>query len=271
MRKQTRYLDAVEEGNPIRIATAARRLERGTPAHGINLADFAAEEDEEEDEEDRKERILREDVKGMRLDMFQAKYTSEDNESFNALLDEQNAKQREKYAWKFNSNKRPTKQQFAIEQKKILLLADSTVAPEDIKVVGERTDDQDVWSKEIETWKWTPQNVLMNPHPGLEEQADPSQGQKVIHHTNTRIPTPPRSTGKTPAPSPSMSTVADAIAGRSRADTPKVNGYSFVSTPKPTDLGAPQMTWGTLTSIPSSSEKPSAFRLPDVPAREKLA
>ena len=116
MRKQTRYLDAVEEGNPIRIATAARRLERGTPAHGINPADFAAEEDEEEDEEDRKERILREDVKGMRLDMFQAKYTSEDNESFNALLDEQNAKQREKYAWKFNGNKKLTKQQLKISK-----------------------------------------------------------------------------------------------------------------------------------------------------------
>src|SRR5271154_7343383 len=122
MRKQTRYLDAVEEGNPIRIATAARRLERGTPAHGINPADFAMEEDEEEDEEDRKERILREDVKGMRLDMFQAKYTSEDNESFNSLLDEQNAKQREKYAWIYRGNKMLSKQEYAIEQRKVLLL-----------------------------------------------------------------------------------------------------------------------------------------------------
>ena len=275
MRKQTRYLDAVEEGNPIRIATAARRLERGTPAHGGgNPDDFApdARDDEEEDEEDRKERILRQDVKGMRLDMFQAKYTSEDNESFNALLDEQNAKQREKYAWKFNGNKKPTKQQFAIEQKKVLLLADG-IAPEDIRVTGEKTDDPDVWSKEIETWKWTPQNVLMNPHPGLEDQVDPSQGQKLIRHENTRIPTPPRPTGKTPAPSPSMSTVADAIAGypSSRADTPKVNGYSFVSTPKPTDLGAPKMTWGSLVSIPSTDNKPSPFRIPEVPAREKLA
>ena len=268
----------MEEGNPIRIATAARRLERGTPAHGGgggNRYDFApeGEEDAEEDEEDRKERILRQDVKGMTLDMFQAKYTSEDNESFNALLDEQNAKQREKFAWKFNGNKKSTKQQFAIEQKKILLLADGT-APEDIKVTGERTEEQDVWSKEIETWKWNPMNVLMNPHPGLEEQIDPSQGQKLIHHTNTRIPTSPRPTGKTPAPSPSMSTVADAIAGRpSRTDTPKVNGYSFVSTPKPADLGAPKMTWGSLVSIPSSSTdpKPSPFRLPEVPAREKLA
>ena len=273
MRKQTRYIDAVEEGNPIRIATAARRLERGTPVHGVNPDHFAPEDEEDEDEEDKKERILREDVKGMRLDMFQAKYTSEDNESFNALLDEQNAKEREKYAWKFNGNKKPTKQQFAIEQKKILLLADGT-APDDIQITGERTNDQDVWSKEIETWKWNPMNVLMNPHPGLEEQVDPSQGQKVIRHTNTRIPSPPLPTGKTPAPSPSMSTIADAIAGRSsRADTPKVNGYSFVSTPKPSDLGPPKMTWGSVSAIPTSSagEKPSPFRIPDVPAREKLA
>src|SRR5436190_2367071 len=136
MRNQTRYLDAVEEGNPIRIATAARRLTTPFSKPGPN-------DGEEEDEEDRKERILRDDVKGMRLDMFQAKYTSEDNESFNAVLDSQNAKTREKYAWRVNGNKKLSKQQFAIEQKKILLLEDGR----DITVPGERTDDEDTWSK----------------------------------------------------------------------------------------------------------------------------
>jgi protein DGCR14 len=140
-------------------------------------------------------------------------------------------------------------------------------------MVGERTEDGEGWSKEIQTWKWTPMNVLMNPHPGLEDQEDPSQGQKQIRHTNTRIPDVPKSTGKTPAPSPSLSTVQDAIEGRSRADTPKVNGYSFVSTPKPTELGAPKMTWGSLSSTPISIEpaQPSPFRLAEVTEREKLA
>jgi protein DGCR14 len=262
MRKQTRYLDAVEEGNPIHIATAARRLT--TP--------YTGEVPEEEDEEDKKERILREDVLGMRLDSFQAKYTSEDNESFNSLLDEQNAKQREKFAWKFHGNKKLTKQEFAIEQKKVLLLEEGL----DGKVVvpGERTDEEGKWSKETQLWPWNPMNVLMNPHPGLEDQLpDPSQEQKLIRHDNTRVPQPPTTTGKTPLPSPSISTIEDAISGRIRSDTPKVNGYSFVSTPKPTDLGAPKMTWGEITSTPISlnNEKPSPFRIAEPSEREKLA
>ena len=137
MRKQTRYLDAVEEGNPIRIATAARRL---TTPRNVAV--------EDEDEEDRRERMLQEDVHGMKLDMFQAKYTSEDNESFNALLDEQNRKQREKYAWMFNGNKKISKQQFVIEQKKVLLLEEGRT---EVVVAGERPEgEEDKWSKETE-------------------------------------------------------------------------------------------------------------------------
>src|SRR5579859_2211813 len=67
MRLQSRYLDAVEEGNPIRIATAARRL---TDQIGRNRGEV-----EDETEEEKRERVLKKDVKGMRLDMFQAKYT----------------------------------------------------------------------------------------------------------------------------------------------------------------------------------------------------
>lgn len=259
MRKQSRYLDAIEEGNPIRIATAARRL---TERPGESV--------EDETEEERRERILQEDVRGMRLDTFQAKYTSEDNESFNELLDEQNAKNREKYAWMYNGNKKMTKQEFVIEQKKVLLLKEDMDSG--VKMVGERSEDGEGWSKEIQTWKWTPMNVLMNPHPGLEDQEDPSQGQKQIRHTNTRIPDAPKPTGKTPAPSPSLSTVQDAIEGRSRADTPKVNGYSFVSTPKPTDLGASKMTWGSLSMpVPVEPGQPSPFRLAEITDRDKLA
>lgn len=268
MRKQTHYLDAVEEGNPIRIATAARRLT--TPIRPTGQGG----DEEDEDEDDRKERMLREDVLGMRLDTFQAKYTSEDNESFNSLLDSQNAKNREKYSWKFHGNKKLSKQQFQIEQKKVLLLEKGL---DDVVVPGEREEgegEDEKWSKEIQLWEWSPMNVLMNPHPGMEDQV-PAAGmeQKLIRHDNTRVAEPTRLTGKTPAPSPSISTIEDAISGgRPRSDTPKVNGYSFVSTPKPTDLGAPKMTWGEITSTPISlDEKPSPFRLPQISEREKLA
>jgi len=260
MRKQTAYFDALAEGNPVRIAEAGR-----------NLTSNAEDEEQEEGpvaEEDRveqnKAREMKEDVRGMTLDTFQAKYTSEDNESFNSLIDAQNAANQERYAWKYNNNRKLSKQQLQIEQKKVLLIEQG----KDPTVAGERPDDdgEERWGRGLDMWKWAPNNVLMNPPPGLEDQLDPSAGLKVIRHENTRVPGPPqKSTGETPAPSPSISTIEDAIGGR-RHDTPKVNGYSFVSTPKPTDLGAPQMTWGTLSSVP-----PSPFRVPEIPARAKIA
>jgi protein DGCR14 len=203
----------------------------------------------------------------MKLDMFQAKYTSEDNESFNALLDEQNAKQREKNAWMYNGNKMLSKQEFVIEQKRVLLLEQGM----ERRIVGERDpEDTEGWSKQVQTWNWTPMNVLMNPHPGLEEQTDPAHGQKLIRHDNTRIPQVKTTT--THAPSPSMSTVEDAIQGHPRTETPKVNGYSFVSTPTATELGAPKMTWGSISSTPIPLyPSPSPFRLAEITDRDKLA
>src|SRR5271169_1533255 len=194
MRSQMRYLSAVEEGNPVRIADAARRLSTNIGGGGM-----------QETMEERKERKVKEDVRGLRLDGFQAKYTSEDNESFNALLDQQNEKTREKYAWRFQGNKQLTKQEFLIEQKRVLLLEQGKEG----QVMGERNPDEQNWSKEVETWKWTPLNILMNPHPGLDEPPpDPSDGQKLIQHKNTRIsPATPHPSARSAAPSPSVSTV----------------------------------------------------------------
>src|SRR5690606_11082130 len=43
------------------------------------------------------------------LATFQSKYTSEDNESFYKLLDKQNQKRVQKYAWLWTGNKLPSK------------------------------------------------------------------------------------------------------------------------------------------------------------------
>ncbi|KAL2419804.1 hypothetical protein ABEF95_004438 [Exophiala dermatitidis] len=54
-------------------------------------------------DETTKQRI---DTTGLSLGTFQAKYTSEDNESFNALLDKQNQKRREKHAYLWTQDQR---------------------------------------------------------------------------------------------------------------------------------------------------------------------
>ncbi|OCL08136.1 hypothetical protein AOQ84DRAFT_377047, partial [Glonium stellatum] len=56
------------------------------------------------------------------LSAFQARYTSEDNESFNALLDRQNAKKAEKYAWLHAGNKIPSARQIAHRAREARLL-----------------------------------------------------------------------------------------------------------------------------------------------------
>jgi len=65
----------------------------------------------------------------MSLDKFQALYTSEDNESFYKLLDKQNQKRAEKYAWMWTANnKLPSK--MMLKQKEIeakLLLSRGTL------------------------------------------------------------------------------------------------------------------------------------------------
>ena len=55
-----------------------------------------------------------EDVKtNMNLTSFQARYTSEDNESFNKIVDKQNRKRAERYTWMWNNNKIPSTRQIA--------------------------------------------------------------------------------------------------------------------------------------------------------------
>src|SRR3981189_1689994 len=54
----------------------------------------------------------------MSLDKFQSLYTSEDNESFYKLLDKQNQKRAEKYAWMWTgNNKLPSK--MMLKQKEV--------------------------------------------------------------------------------------------------------------------------------------------------------
>ena len=63
------------------------------------------------------------------LSAFQAKYTSEDNESFNSVLDRQNELKASKYRWLYNNNKLPSKQlllQAKITQKKLQAASDSS-------------------------------------------------------------------------------------------------------------------------------------------------
>ncbi|KAG9518004.1 hypothetical protein KCU93_g8509, partial [Aureobasidium melanogenum] len=176
------------------------------------------------------------------LGAFQAKYTSEDNESFNSLLDRQNQKRAEKYAFFHNGNKLPSKQQLA--QQKLL----SDASSQSTALVARPSQNLDDRSASFDSFpsRQGPRNTLMFAPDGVEDthetqferaQAASVAPPKSVSYAATRMPVALSDEQSVP-PSPSMSAIDAAIAGRPRpsstdagysgAETPRVKGYAFV-------------------------------------------
>jgi protein DGCR14 len=198
----------------------------------------------------------------MSLDKFQSLYTSEDNESFYKLIDKQNQKRAEKYAWMWSANNAlPSK--MMLKQKEVeAKLLQSRTSLEDDGWQRDRLAIRDISEKPArpDAWKSKPNNQLMFTPDSVEDSVQ-TVAQKAQHesraepkgvaYANTRLPVEgtPSESPIIPA-SPSLSAVRDAIAGRRRAsdlesgfngsETPRVNGYAFVDDePEPEDEVSP--------------------------------
>lgn len=245
----------------------------------------------------------------MSLANFQAKYTSEDNESFYKIMDDQNRRRREKYSWMWAKNKLPSNRQAAqkmVEDRKendralavpALFSARNTggestalVKMEDDSRLSEDLDDRPATVDFKADYK--PRNGLLfypddvtDTHPGLETQVEAQDRAtrvppKGVNHASTRLPLtadgyfaedepdPSR------PPSPTLSAVNAAIAGRPHpslqkggayADstagdepdvgaTPRVNGYAYVDA-EPTAAELQAVRGGSEQSLPSSTHK----------------
>jgi protein DGCR14 len=186
----------------------------------------------------------------MSLDKFQSLYTSEDNESFYKLVDKQNQKNREKHGWMWSeNNKIPSN--MMLKQKEIeAKLLQSRSSLKDDGGERDRLAIRDVEEKPArpEAWKSKPNNQLMFHPDSVEDsietvtqraQNESRAAPKGVAYANTRLPAPEaiHETTNIP-PSPSLSAIRDAIAGRRResdlesgfngSETPRVNGYAFV-------------------------------------------
>lgn len=202
------------------------------------------------------------------LTEFQAKYTSDDNESFNTSLDKQNVKRAKKYSWLFNGNQIPSARQIAWRKRDAKLLEASehkhTNHERDngsTEFVASTSDHPASSTTTITTQNprpamplhrpSAPRNALMflpssveDTHQTRAEAAAAASNAppKSVSHASTRFPVPATSSTSTdPAvpPSPSLSAIDDAIRGQPRdatdseagytgAETPRVNGYKFV-------------------------------------------
>lgn len=185
----------------------------------------------------------------MSLDSFQALYTSEDNESFYKLIDKQNQKRAEKYAWMWSANnKLPSNMMLKQKEIETKLLQSRSSLKDDggekkILAIRDPTDKP----ARPDAWKYKPVNGLMfkidSVEDSVETVAQKSQRNskaepKGVAYANTRLPEETIQKGPNIPGSPSPSAVRDAIAGKRRAqnsessfdgsETPRVNGYAFV-------------------------------------------
>ncbi len=226
----------------------------------------------------------------MSLGAFQTKYTSEDNESFYKLLDKQNVKRSEKYAWMWADNKIPAARQIAYRKREAGLLADrESQAQSDGKAVV-LFDSSDTRKAMPDTWRSRPDNNLMfeptsieDTHQTIQQKAEETSRAppKAVVYDNTRLATlTSNPSSDEPPPSPSLSAVQDAIAGRPRpsaseavlngASTPRVNGYAFVDPEPPPE---PTSTWESSDHtflLGSGDATPNPFKIKEGSKREAL-
>lgn len=219
----------------------------------------------------------------MSLSKFQETYTSEDNESFYKLVDKQNQKKADKYAWLWRGNKLPSKQMIAQKAVTDRLSAEGRLIDDGHKRDRLAIKDTDDRPARPDAWKAGPRNGLMFAPEGMDDgittvaqQAEDSSraGPRSIVYANTRVIEPP-APPKRPS-SPTMSSVRDAIAGRPRRgdqdssitgdETPRVNGYAFVDDEEGDDeivQNEPLIDLG-----PGDSHNP--FKLQEQRSRESL-
>ncbi|KAI0969752.1 nuclear protein DGCR14 [Xylaria arbuscula] len=307
---QQEYLDAIDSKDPEWISSASRRLQhvmtpgRKRARRGTSLApgsqtprSFAGDTPVSVSAESSVSTHLEESQQpeidtNMSLSAFQSKYTSEDNESFYKLLDKQNSKRAEKYAWLWAGNKLPSKMQLAQKKIEARLLESGRKSLEDDGF--HRRDrlaikDRDDRPAQPDTWNALPNNALMfapdGVDDGLETQIQAAEAAsrappKAVNYQNTRLAVPAISEEESIPPSPSLSAIRDAIAGRRRpeneatstaaagSETPRVNGYAFVDDEEPEPEPEAQRT--ALINLGPGDATPNPFVIQQQSRREAL-
>jgi protein DGCR14 len=220
----------------------------------------------------------------MSLGAFQAKYTSEDQESFSQIIDKQNEKRFEKNAWMREGNMYASKQRIA--QQKVIEARAAANESKEVVLSTRPSQNLDDRPAAPNGTKHTAFNTLMFGPDSVEYWA-PTRAQvaeaaslappKQVLYNNTRLPAP--SEPQRP-PSPTLSSIRAAVSGRPRlnpseggytgSDTPRVNGYAFVDAQPdseddddaPTDL---LERYGV-----DSTSKATPFTINESSARERM-
>uniref|UniRef100_A0A452I137 Uncharacterized protein n=1 Tax=Gopherus agassizii TaxID=38772 RepID=A0A452I137_9SAUR len=279
LRAQKEYLEAEESGDlekmrqiAIKFGSSLGKWSRESPAPYVTPATFetpevhpgtssllnkpkigikAAEEGEVEKEQS-KDTLPS-------LDSFLIKHTSEDNASFEQIMEVAKEKEKARHSWLYEAE-----EEFAQRRLENLALPSAEQQALESGKAG------------LETWAYKAQNSLMYYPPGVPDEDDVFKKPREVVHRNTRFLRDPFSQ----AVSKSQLQQAAALNAQYKQgkvgpdgkelipqESPKVNGYGFVATPSPAPgvNDSPLMTWGEIESTPlrvDGSETPYVDRTP---------
>uniref|UniRef100_UPI00398F092A splicing factor ESS-2 homolog n=1 Tax=Pristiophorus japonicus TaxID=55135 RepID=UPI00398F092A len=192
------------------------------------------------------------------LDTFLGRSTSEDNASFNQIMELSEERNKTKHSWLYEAeeeSKQRREEMLALPTPEVLAIMDGKAG--------------------VETWEYKAKNVLMYYPEGVKDDELFKKPRGVVHK-NTRFQGDPFSR----ALSKSQLQQAAALNAQFKQgkvgpdgkelipqESPKVNGYGFVGTPSPAPgvNDSPMMTWGEIEGTPfrvDSSESPHVDRTP---------
>lgn len=221
---------------------------------------------------------------GPTLDKFLSKFTSEDNASFNEVMEETDNKFRVEHAWKFKADEDMAE---ALTQERLKVPA--------IEDQFQVAKSEQSLSKPLDTWVYTNANAVFYPPEGVpmsaEEWAEASKRDRQIVFRNTRFRVNPwKSDIHKSSLEAQAHTKQEKSAGKvgpdgktlERPETPTVNGFKFLKampSPMPGVGESPLMTWGEVEDTPSRIDGSTplrggagpSFSIQDVPKRDRIA
>ncbi|XP_017156011.1 splicing factor ESS-2 homolog [Drosophila miranda] len=173
----------------------------------------------------------------MSLDAFLQSYTSEDNQSFQEIIETAEEKLRQKYALLYNH------EQLSADQLKRALMLPS---------IEKQFEEPDPLRK-IETWKYTNMNSVMYVPDGVElteeERVQAAERRMSIKHEATRLPD---SLNNKHQEVENKKATDPAVGENDPTATPRICGFELLRSPSPHPGVAfsPIMTWGEIDGTP---------------------
>ncbi|KAM3937272.1 splicing factor ESS-2 homolog [Leptodactylus fuscus] len=275
LRAQKEYLEAEESGDlekmrqiAIKIGSSGRCSRESplpyvtpatfeTPAGVPGTPSFTSKHREGEEGDREKTEENNEDLPS--LDNFLAKHTSEDNASFDQIMEVAKEKERAKNAWLYEAEEE-YKQRL---QQNLALPSVEKQAIQNGKAG-------------LDTWEYKTHNSLMYYPEGVPDNDAIFKKPREVVHKNTRFQKDPFSQALSKTQLQQAAALnAQYKQGKVGPDgkelipqeSPKVNGFGFVATPSPAPGvdDSPLMTWGEVESTPfrlDGSETPYLEKTP---------